>query len=162
MRRWSAVFFLICWILPTILIAKTWKQFSHEADKKQVKLENRVPDGMRVETDQSNLVLIMSNLFSNSVSYSPPGSSIVITAKERESKIEFSVSNLTVDLDETDLPLMFERFWRKGHIKTEGHHAGLGLTLVKALSEILNLKIRPELDPQGRFTMTMIGLQAAV
>ena len=53
---------------------------------------------------------------------------------------------------------MFERFWRKEQARTGSNHAGLGLSLVKALAELLNLKVRLMLDASSRFTFSLSGL----
>lgn len=142
------------------VIGKCWKQLAAEAEKKGIRLENRIGDDLMVRTDKDKLVLIVINLFVNAVNYSPEQSSIVVEAKITNSRIQFSVSNLSVDLTERDLPLMFERFWRKDKARTKGRYAGLGLALVAALGEILDLKVSPALDPDGRFTMTLSGLEA--
>ena len=143
------------------LVNKIWKQVVRDADAKQITLDNKIRPGLQVEIDKNKLVLILVNLFTNSISYSPQGSAIVISAEEQDNRIQFSVSNPTVGLTEHDISMMFERFWRKEQVNQEGHHAGLGLALVKALAELLNIKISPKLDGQGRFTMVMQGLPAA-
>lgn len=142
------------------LIERCWKQSSVEAEIKEVSLDNRVDRELQVVTDEDKLLLIVINLFSNAVNYSAAGSIIVVEARETDSAIQFSVSNLTVDLTERDLPLMFERFWRKDKARTKGRYAGLGLSLVQALGDILGLEVRPQLDPDGRLTMTLEGFQA--
>ncbi|MGA8260885.1 MAG: ATP-binding protein [Arenicellales bacterium] len=143
------------------LIEKCWKQISVEAEVKNVDLDNRISSDLRVTTDEDKLNLIVINLFSNAVSYCPPQSTIVVQAREADSEIQFSMSNLTLDLSERDLPLMFERFWRKDKARTKGRYAGLGLSLVQALGEILDLTVMPELAPDGLLTMTLRGFEPA-
>ncbi len=140
------------------LVGKIWKQVIRDADAKQIVLDNKIRPGLQIQTDKNKLVLILANLFTNSISYSPQGSTIFVNTEEREGRIHFSVSNQTMDLTENDISLMFERFWRKEQVNQEGHHAGLGLALVKALAELLNLKISSKLDGHGRLTMIMQGL----
>lgn len=143
------------------LIEKCWKQTAVEAEVKKVGLDNRIPGDLRVTTDEDKLNLIVLNLFSNAVSYCPPQSTIRVQAQEADSEIQFSMSNLTLDLSEKDLPLMFERFWRKDQARTKGRYAGLGLSLVQALGEIMNLTVMPELAPDGLLTMTLRGFESA-
>ena len=54
-----------------------------------------------------------------------------------------------------ELPYIFDRFWRKDAARTGGNHAGLGLSLVKALADILNVRIRALLESGERFTMSL-------
>jgi two-component system sensor histidine kinase QseC len=142
------------------LIDKIWKRLVPEADRKEVRLDNRVRDDLEVHSDGDKLRLILINLLSNAVSYSPDHSVIVVEAKETETGARLAVSNPTVDLAEQDLPMMFERFWRKDEARTGGRHAGLGLSLVQALADILSLKISPELDGGRRFTIMVSEFQS--
>ncbi len=141
------------------LIEKTWKRLASQANGKQVQLDNRVRDDLKVRSDENKLTLILTNLFSNAVSYSPDHSAIVVEVEESTVGARLAVSNPTVDLAEQDLPLMFERFWRKDEARTGGRHAGLGLSLVKALADILSIKISSVLDNSRRFTIVLSELQ---
>lgn len=143
------------------LIEKCWKQTASEAEARDINLDNRADRELQVTTDEDKLNLIVINLFSNAINYSPPGSMIVAETREADSGIQFSVSNLTADLTERDLPLMFDRFWRKDKARTKGRYAGLGLSLVQALGEILGLRVMPELASNGTLTMTLQGFQSA-
>jgi two-component system sensor histidine kinase QseC len=142
------------------LIEKSWRPFSAEARKRKLAIEYRTGDGLQVATDGDKLALILTNLFSNAVSYSPEGSVVVTEVREAQSRIHIDVSNPTIDLTVPDLPLMFERFWRKDSARTQGRHAGLGLSLVQALAAALHLEINPQLRADGKFTITISGLQA--
>lgn len=143
------------------LIDRSWRPFSGEAQKRNLAIENRTGAGLQVNTDRDKLALILTNLFSNAVSYSPKGSVVVTEVREADAKIHIDVSNPTADLTVPDLPLMFERFWRKDSARTQGHHAGLGLSLVQALAAALRLEISPQLRADGKFTVTISGLQTA-
>ncbi len=141
------------------LIEKTWKRLASQANGKQVRLDNRVRGDLKVRSDEDKLTLILTNLFSNAVSYSPDHSAIVVEAAEGRGGARLAVSNPTVDLAEKDLPLMFERFWRKDEARTGGRHAGLGLSLVKALADHLSIKISSVLDKSRRFTILLSELR---
>jgi two-component system sensor histidine kinase QseC len=142
------------------LIDKTWKRLVPEANRKEVRLDNRVRDNLEVNSDGDKLRLILVNLLSNAISYSPDRSAILVEAEETESGARLAVSNPTVDLAEQDLAMMFERFWRKDEARTGGRHAGLGLSLVQALADILSLKINSVLDRGRRFTIMLSEFQS--
>ncbi len=146
-------------IILSQLIEKTWKRLTSQANGKQVQLDNRVRDDLKVRSDEDKLMLILTNLFSNAVCYSPDHSVIVVAVEESMGGARLAVSNPTVDLAEQDLPLMFERFWRKDEARAGGRHAGLGLSLVKALAGILSIKISSVLDKSRRFTIMLSELQ---
>lgn len=55
---------------------------------------------------------------------------------------------------------MFERFWRKDEARTDGRHAGLGLSLVQALADTLSLKVSSVLDKSRRFSIMLSEFQS--
>ncbi len=143
------------------LADETWKHIATEAEAKGISFENHVDADFIVTTDKDKLTLILNNLLSNAVNYSPPDSRTSIEAKADEEGVAFSISNPAPDLSQRDLPMMFERFWRKDQARTGAHHVGLGLSVIKALAEILELVVHPRLDTGGSLTMTVSGLQPA-
>ena len=142
------------------LIENVWKRIAGEADKKSLHLDNQTEKDLVVRTDKDKLKLMLINILSNAVSYSPEHSTISVHAQRTDGRIQIAVSNLTLGLAEHDLAMMFERFWRKDEARAgDGRHAGLGLSLVKALADILSIKIGPLLDANRRFTITLSGMQ---
>ena len=137
-------------------------KFAGQIEEKVLRFRNEVPPGVAVMTDKDKLKLILINIICNAITYSPGGSEIAIQATQIYSDVGLNVSNDTVDLDENDMSMMFERFWRKEQVRTGGNHAGLGLSLVKAPAELLNLKVKPMRDAGSRFTLSLSGLDHAV
>ncbi len=138
------------------LIETVWDRLITRANVAERTLVNRVSKHLHVDSDNDKLTLILLNILSNAAAYSPQHASIVVEADVTEGQTRCAISNIAADLTEADLPLMFERFWRKDQSRTEGRHAGLGLSVVKALAEVLDLEIVPELDEKGRLTITIV------
>ena len=145
----------------TLLVDGIVDKFSGQIEEKELRFRNDVPRGVEVTTDKDKLKLILINIIYNAITYSPEGSEIGVQATQINSHVELNVSNDTVDLNQSDVSMMFERFWRKEQVRTGSNHAGLGLSLVKALAELLNLKVRPALDAGSRFTLSLSGLNPA-
>jgi signal transduction histidine kinase len=115
------------------LAASTWSAFSSAA------FQLDVPEELLLVTDREKLALILSNLFANAVAYGSPGSAVQCLGETTSSGFALSVRNSTADLAPDDLPRIFDRFWRKDAARSDGQHAGLGLALVAALCETLDL-----------------------
>ena len=115
---------------------------------------------MRVRSDVEKLTLILVNLLSNAVNYGDRHSIITVKAIANDKHIEVDITNATNQLTEDDLPLMFERFWRKDAARTKRNNAGIGLSLVAALADVLGITIQPRLERDRQFTLSLIGLQA--
>ena len=144
------------------LIDTICEKLQEQVKEKKIRLENRITHTLNVMTDKDKLKLILINIIYNAITYSPPGSVVVIDAPNSDSHVELAVSNEAVDLSDQDLSMMFERFWRKDQVRTTGSHAGLGLPLVKALADLLKLKIKPSLRDGSRFTLSLSGLMPAM
>ena len=50
---------------------------------------------------------------------------------------------------------MFDRFWRKDEARTGGHGVGLGLAVVRALTDLLAIGIETRLTTDGTFHITL-------
>lgn len=85
---------------------------------------------------------IVANLVGNAVAHAPEGGVIQVEASPRH----FAVENEAPDLEEADLPHLFERFWRKSASRTAKEHSGLGLSLVRAAVASLGGGCRAQLQ----------------
>jgi signal transduction histidine kinase len=50
---------------------------------------------------------------------------------------------------------MFDRFWRKDEARAGGRNAGLGLALVRAMADLLEIGIDTRLDADRTFHVTL-------
>jgi two-component system sensor histidine kinase QseC len=66
-----------------------------------------------------------------------------------------TISNPVKDLAVEDLDHIFERFWRKDTARSDGMHSGLGLSIVKAFSDLLNFDIQARLDEEQGFSIRL-------
>ena len=124
-------------------------------------LINTVPGDLIIHTDREKLGIILSNLFTNAVSYSPAKAEIHVKVAIADGKVAIQVSNAALDLRPEDIIHMRDRFWRKHTARTALGHSGLGLSLVDALARIMNLKVNLQLDDNRDFLVTISGLSTA-
>lgn len=142
------------------LIDESWLRVERKAREKRLvftksNLECHCLTGIR------QLELILSNLFSNAVAYSAPGTEIRVLMKRLDGDWSLTISNIAQDLTPGDLDVMFDRLWRKDPSRTAEGHAGLGLSLVEAHARMLGLTLNVDLDETGRFSITLCGLRDA-
>ena len=110
-----------------------------EANKKQLIIQVEIPQALKVMTSYAEFYLIISNLLSNAVSYSPLNDVIKITLQKKGQYISLYFSNHTDCLEQSDLTYIFDRLWRKSKSRTSSLHSGLGLALVKSHADLLNM-----------------------
>lgn len=103
--------------------------------------------------DQKQIELILQNLISNAIKYSPNGGEININVSADEKNLEFRISDTGIGIPEEDLPRLFEPFHRsKNSLDIQG--TGLGLSIVKHAVEIHGGKI--EVESREGFGSTFI------
>jgi signal transduction histidine kinase len=101
-----------------------------------------------VMADLTYLRLVLENLVSNAVKYSPAGKEINLSVADAHQKVQIRVRDYGagVPVDEEDL--LFKKFSRLSVQPTAGESSnGLGLSLVKRYMELMNGKVwfeRPE------------------
>lgn len=111
---------------------------------RRLNLDNHLPEEWVLRSDFAKLRLVVSNLISNAVEYSSEGAKIRIDHEPEDGTL-LRVSNTGPPLPEHALTHMFEPFVRLESSRFgSAQHSGIGLTLVRALCEVLGLAISAE------------------
>ncbi len=96
--------------------------------------------------DPERLERILTNLLTNALKYSEPGTEVLLKVGRSGDQILTSVADKSAGIGKEDLPHLFERFYRaRGARKAEG--AGLGLYITRMLVEAHGGQIGVESDP---------------
>ncbi|MGZ6346694.1 MAG: sensor histidine kinase, partial [Anaerolineales bacterium] len=95
--------------------------------------------------DENRINQVVSNLLSNSIKYSP-GGEIRISGQVRPEQVIVTVSDQGPGIDPSDIPYIFDRFYRSDQAVRKTKGAGLGLYLAKAVVEAHGGRIW--VDPQ--------------
>lgn len=102
-----------------------------------------------VPVDYGQMERVLSNLVSNSIKYSPPGTTIHLHAwKNEDASLTVEVQNQGSHVPEADLPRIFERFYRITDADAVTG-TGLGLSICKAFVEAHDGKIWARNLPEG-------------
>ena len=95
-----------------------------------------------VDMDKDKLRQIMFNLLSNAYKYSEYGGLVTVKLKQEDDRVEISVIDNGVGIEEEDLEHIFERFYRGDVSRNRATGgSGIGLTIVKTLVEVHGGKI---------------------
>jgi signal transduction histidine kinase len=107
----------------------------HAYQDKGIKLAYEVPPDMgKVMADPSRVHLILANLLSNALKYTPAGGEVDVRVSEGPGLARIAVSDTGVGIPAIDIPRIFERFYR-GSREGEPGGAGLGLAIAKEVVE---------------------------
>ena len=93
------------------------------------------PDFPIILGDEDRLAQVLSNLVSNSIKYAPDGGLILISGKVKSGQIVICVSDQGPGIAPSDLPFVFDRFYRSDNASRTTKGAGLGLFLTRAVIE---------------------------
>ena len=140
-----------------------WQRHEEDADAKQIKLVEEGVENALITSSSAELGLILNNLFSNAIEYSPQETSIIVTVRrEPQGTYALSMKNVSGEkLSSQDLSSLFIRLWRKDLARSSEKHAGLGLSLVKAYAEVLGYIVGVELDIDTHFIITIGNIPQA-
>lgn len=91
-------------------------------------------DHVSLMADRNRLYQVMANLISNAIKYTQNGGCINVDVVDNKDFVAISVKDNGIGINESDLPFIFERFYRtdKSRNRITGG-AGIGLAIVKAI-----------------------------
>lgn len=117
----------------------------------QERVETRLPPRLDVRLEVGLFHTIFGNLLDNALRYSPPGSTIDLVLSERAAAgqsrcMMLTVRNAVGKAGKPDPARVFDKYYRAAH-QTTG--SGLGLFLVRRLSEMLGGSVRHRVENEG-------------
>lgn len=92
------------------------------------------PDLPAVTASLNHLRIVFRNLLDNAIKYTPEGGGVYWTLRSKDGHLHAVIRDTGRGVDATDLPHLFERFYRVDKARTRDvAGTGLGLALVQAL-----------------------------
>jgi PAS domain S-box-containing protein len=109
------------------------------------------------DVDAEQLQRALMNLLLNAVNYTPDGGEITLSARCGDDSIEIAVVDNGIGISETDMPRLFQRFFRGEFAVREAvQGAGLGLAITKTIIEGHGGTIVVKTAPDEGTTFTML------
>ena len=129
------------------------------ADAKGLRLETWVEPGLgAVLADRDKLEKMILNLVFNALKFTPKGGLVALRVEKAGEHLNISVKDTGVGISEKNLPFVFDRFWQADNSsKRKYQGVGIGLSLVKELTEIQNGKVSV-VSEEGKGTTFTIQL----
>lgn len=98
-----------------------------------------------ISADKTRLEQILNNLVQNGVRHTPPGGLVVVSAHGDTSTLVIQVKDTGAGIAAEEIPLIWDRAYRASNSQPdERQGTGLGLTLVKELTEAMDGQITVE------------------
>ncbi len=120
-----------------------------EIGDKALDLQLHATGELMVYADRERLVLVLNHLLSNSIKFSPPKRTVVISARADITCVVTSIHDKGLGIPEEEQSHIFDRFYQIGDALTRHHNGlGLGLAVAKAIVELHHGRIWVESNRQ--------------
>lgn len=108
-----------------------------KVEKKKIAIKIKVDKEIQASVNQESLRDLLVILLDNAIKFSEDGKKITIDAKRNGRYVDLSITDQGTGIKETDIPHIFERFYRAdgSRCKTSSEGYGLGLPLAKKIAE---------------------------
>jgi signal transduction histidine kinase len=142
----------------TVLVKNVLSQYEAVALEKSITITSSLESNIVLALDSHRMVQVLINLMTNAVKYARENGSVTVSLFTEKDKAILTVADDGIGISETDLPHVFERFYRADTLrgKTTGG-LGIGLSIVKAICDAhgYEITVKSTLDVGTKFTIVM-------
>ena len=126
----------------TQAVADAVRHFREILASRNIRLIRRVDEGVIVRAGRGMLELVLQNVLENATSFSPAGSTIVVTMTANVETVEIQIDDEGPGIDPAKIDHVFERYFSSRLGDAAGgdesvEHSGLGLWIVRRNVEAL-------------------------
>ena len=122
------------------------------AQDKNIQINMLIEPDVEIISDKERVRQVLDILIDNAGKYTNIGGKIDISLKRTKKFIEFAIRNTGIGISDEDISKLFDRFYRADASRgAETGGYGLGLSIAKAVSDLINAKISVS-GKQGEFT----------
>jgi two-component system phosphate regulon sensor histidine kinase PhoR len=129
---------------PLDIISPAIERLTLQADRAHLSLSIQCPEDLPlILADAVRVQQVVVNLLHNAIKFTPEGGQLIVGAEQDNRSVRFSVSDTGVGIASTDLPRIFERFYKVDRSRASSG-TGLGLAISRHLVEAHGGKIWAE------------------
>ena len=140
------------------LARRTVADVQRTTDRHHLRVQADTPEIVG-NLDAARLERVLLNLLTNAVKYSPDGGEVAVTVRPAgEAAGEMAILQVQdngIGIPATDLPRVFERFYRASNVGGRSRGTGLGLSAVQQIVEQHGGSITAESEPGVGTTITV-------
>ena len=120
------------------------------AYNKDIKLDVREISDLPILCDRTRLGQVLNNLLNNAIKYTPPNTTVTVSAKPTDDKMLISIADQGPGIPESERNKLFQPFGKLSTTPTGGESShGLGLWIAKHLIDLQNGEIGVDCPPEG-------------
>jgi len=141
------------WVHPSEIVDAARAQVEHTLGAHPLELDIR-PARM-VAVDPRLTAAALAHLLENAAQYSPPASPIAVTASVASDGLTVAVRDHGPGIAPSDLPRLFDRFYRGGDAARHASGTGMGLSIARGLLAVEQGRVWAENAPGGGAVLTI-------
>jgi signal transduction histidine kinase len=143
------------------LVRTAQKRLQAAFNNKKIHLSTHIDKNIpKIKADEDRITQVLINLLSNALQFTPPSGAVVIAVRKEKNELVTSVQDDGVGIRASDLPHIFERFYRadKSRSRAEGGGSGIGLTIAQSLVHAHGGRIWAESAGEGKGSIFYFSL----
>jgi PAS domain S-box-containing protein len=129
------------------------------AEAKDIRLSRELPEEeIFINADKERISQAIGRLLNNAIKFTDKKGRIKVIAKNLYNEIEIIISDTGIGIPETDLPYIFQKFYRVSRPGTEIAGTGLGLVFVKQIIDLHKgfIAVQSELGKGTTFAIKLL------
>jgi two-component system phosphate regulon sensor histidine kinase PhoR len=135
------------------------EQSAAAAERRGVRLSLHLPEApIRIRHDPPRVGQVVANLVANAIKFTPRGGSVAVDVVGTAAGARIEVTDTGVGIDPTELPHIFERFYRGSRAnEARGSGSGLGLAIVRSIVDMHGgtVEVESRVGAGTRFTVAL-------
>jgi signal transduction histidine kinase len=139
-------------------IKETLESYRYHLEKKGFSVRDRIDAHLpEIPFDREAISSVLVNLLSNAVKFSSDKKEVTVRLFKENGRAIIQVSDKGIGIDPKEIKKIFTRFYRsKNKVSSDAKGSGLGLTLVKHITEAHGGRVAVESEPGEGTTFSVI------
>jgi signal transduction histidine kinase len=142
-----------------LIINKAIDRLKSSANAKNITIKTIIKNKVIINGDEQSLIELLTILLDNAIKYSPDKSIISIELQLFKGKVMIKVSDNGIGINASDVPHLFERFYRADSSRTKQSTSGYGLGLAIANNIVTkhsgSIKVKSTPNKGSTFTILL-------
>jgi signal transduction histidine kinase len=146
---------------PRALLEHTALTYMVQAQEAGIALAVEADEGLpATQVDPERMAQVLGNLVSNALRYTPAGGQVTLSARQEAGALVLAVGDTGAGIEATDLPFVFDRFYRGEKSRPQSGESGLGLAIARSIVEAHGGAISVVVSAPGQGTTFTVRLPA--
>jgi two-component system, OmpR family, phosphate regulon sensor histidine kinase PhoR len=127
------------------LLEEVIDQLGPQVGRQQLTIDKKLAaDLPSVQADKGRIRQVIVNIVHNAIKFTGPGGKITVVTEADDGSVNVSISDTGVGIDNSDLPHVFERFYKGDRARSGGGGTGMGLAIAKHVVEAHGGSVRAQ------------------